>query len=107
MERTFEVFIISVTLRVIIVAIIRGLHFTLSMRNLGNMEMNAATHDVRRLPLRAATCARSSCGIVHTGISVVIGNMGEFSLEYLRSSFHHIWILLQRRTGLGYGGALL
>ena len=107
MERTIEVFIIPVTLCVIIVAIIRGLHFILPMRNVGNLEMNAATHDVRRLPLRAATRARSSRCIVHTGISVVIGNVGELALEYLRSSLHYIWILLQRRAGLGHGGALL
>jgi len=69
--------------------------------------MNTATHDVRRLPLGAATRAGSSCGIVHTGISVVIGDVGELALEYLRSSFHYIWVLLQRRAGLGYGGALL
>jgi len=69
--------------------------------------MNVATHDVRRLPLRAATRAGSSRGIVHAGISVVIGDMGELALEYLRSSFHYIWVLLQRRTGLGNGGALL
>ena len=107
MERTIEVFIIPVTLCVIIVAIIKGLHFTLPMRNACKVEMNAATHGVRRFPLRAATGTRSSRGIVHTGISVVIGDVGELALKYLRSSFHYIWVLLQRRTGLGYGGALL
>jgi hypothetical protein len=33
--------------------------------------------------------------------------MGELALEYLRSSLHHIWVLLQRRAGLGHGGTLL
>ena len=69
--------------------------------------MNAATHDVRRLPLRTTTRAGSSRGVVHASISVVIGDVGELAFEYLRGSFHYIWVLLQRRTGLGYGGALL
>lgn len=70
-------------------------------------EINPGTHNVSRLPLRAAPRTRSSCGIVHTGIFVVIDDMSEFALEYLRGSFHHIWVLLQRRAGLSYGGTLL
>lgn len=77
------------------------------MRNVSNTEMNAGTYDVSRLPLRAATCTRSSCGIVHAGIFVVIYDMGELSLEYLRSGLHHIRVLLQRSAGLGDGGTLL
>ena len=77
------------------------------MRNADNVEMDAGTHDVCRLPLRAATRTRSSRGIVHAGVSIVIDDVGELALEYLRSSLHYIRILLQRRAGLGHGGALL
>lgn len=106
MGRTIEIIIIPVLLCVII-TIIRGLHFILSMRNAGNTEINTGTYDVSRLPLGAAPRARSGCGIVHTNIFVVIDDMSELALEYLRGSLHYIRILLQRRAGLGYGGTLL
>ena len=107
MGHTIEVFIVPVLLRIVIVTIIGGLRFILSVRNAGSAESNPETHDVSRLPLRAATCAGSSCGIVHEGILVVIDDMSELALEYLRSSLHYIWVLLQRRAGLGYGSTLL
>ena len=107
MGRTTEVSIIAVTLCVVVIAAVRGLHFVLPMRIGGDAEMNARTHDVRCLPLRATTRARSSRSIVHAGVFVFINDMGELAFKYLRSSLHYIRVLFQRRAGLGYGGTLI
>lgn len=107
MGRTIKAFVFPVLCIVIVITIIRGLHFVLPMRDLDDAEINTGTHDIGRLPLRAAPWGRSSCSIVHTGIFIVIDDMSELPFKYLRSSFHYIWILLQRRAGLGYGSTLV
>lgn len=107
MGHTVEVTLIGLILRAVIIALIRGLHFVLPMRNVGDAEMNAWTHDVRCLPLRATARARYGCGIVHTGVLVFVNYMGELALKYLRSSLHYIRVLLQCRSGLGYRSTLI
>lgn len=89
MGHTVEVTIAVVLRVVVIIAIVRGLHFVLSMRNSDDAEMNAWTHDVSGLPLRTTARTGFSYGIVHTGIFIFI-DMGELALEYLRSSFHYV-----------------